>query len=213
MARANRPLPAANNNVYRLKVIGEIEKQVTVTTFFYQDTLPISDVAGTKFSVLADGFQAISPGVELSLLAACSADWKEDQIVIDSPTQKQLAPYVRTVSAPGTGPAGHLPTQMAASLIKRTLFSGQCGRGRWALPGVPSTWCTLSTITTLTEYLAFATAALADITSAGIVFTPILYSANGSAAFPLKDGVAALESVTLNHTLGTSRRRKLGVGI
>jgi hypothetical protein len=198
--------------VYRLKVLGLIENQVTVTSFFYDDNQPIGATARTNAPILKDAFVGLG-GPWIPLLACLSADWKGTSIIIDSPTFPAMAPLVYPVADPGAAPVGHMPTQIAASLIKRTAFKGQCGRGRFALPAVPETWVTLSTINHPDAYDAFANNVVQVLDTQVVPFTPILFSRNGSVANPGKMGVAGLLTVDLNPIVGTSRRRKLGVGI
>src|SRR6516225_11925701 len=151
--RAGRTNPApapALNNVYRVKILGRLREQLTVTTFHYLgDKAVNTPQAIVDFPAVYDAFVAV--GGTLQAFESCvSVDWTGESIVVDSPNNPAAAPYVRVQDpaiVKGTGPTPCLPNQMAASLIKRTQHGGQCGRGRFAIPAVPTVWQAESRVT------------------------------------------------------------------
>lgn len=209
--RSNQRLSTPVNNVYRVKMVGSIEGQLTINVLYYTDQNGVATANPTHQSNL---FAALSlaNGVNAKYAACMSSDWTFTQVVIDCPTSPSLAPYLVVGGTAGTGPSGHEPTEVAFPLIKYTAVKGQCGRGRISFPAVPTTWVTASKVSNTTAHTAFGNIAIAVIAGGGDTFTPVLYSRNGSRAFP-GAGVAPLIGVySLNSLLGTVRRRKIGRG-
>lgn len=210
--RSNIKLPTPVNNVYRVRVLGKIENQLTVSSFFYRDAR-VSQTATTAFLTdLGTGF--IAPGGMLAkYAAACSSDWSVSAIIIDCANLTTLSPLFAAQTGNGGGPATHMPTEVSMPLIRRTAVKGQCGRGRISTPAVPLSWVTASVLSNTAAHTALATQMLSTITQGGEDYTPCLYSRNGSKFAP-GQGVADLISVDLpaGVLVGTTRRRKLNRG-
>lgn len=210
--RRNPNLPALTNDVLRVKIVGQIENQVTVSSFFYRGpTLP-NNCTLADLTDLGTGFVAV--GNMLSkFVAAVSADWTLTAVNIDCPTTPSLAPLITAQTGNGGGPTPHLPTEVAMPLIRQTAVKGQCGRGRLSTPAVPSAWVTASKLTTTGAHLALAGQMELTIVQGGKTYTPVVYSAHGSRVFPIP-GSADITLVSLSTGLlvGTIRRRKIGRG-
>lgn len=208
--RFNAKLPSPTQNVYRSKVYGQIENQMTISTFWWTDSAALGTASLTHMQNLYNAM-VLPAGFLAKYLACLSADFALTEVIIDVPTSPSLAAFTQANTAAGTGPAGHEPSEVAAVIDRYTAFKGQCGRGRVSLPAVPTTWVTASRLTTTTANAAFATQMLAAITSGGDTFTPGLYSHNGSRQQP-GAGFAVLSQTVFDTLLGTIRRRKIGRG-
>lgn len=210
--RRNFNLSALTNDIFRVKVVGFLENQTCVSSFFYKGPSLVNNATQANLTDLGSGFVAAG-GMLLKYLAACSSDYTLSQVNIDCPTTPSLAPLITTQAGSGGGPTPHLPTEMAVVIIKQTAVKGQCGRGRVSIPAVPSAWVTASKLTTVTAHNALAVAMTDAITSGPDTFFPCIYSKAGSRIFPIA-GYAALTLCQLaaGSLLGTVRRRKIGRG-
>lgn len=210
--RRNFNLAALTNDILRVKVVGMLENQVCVSSFFYKGPSLVNNCTQANLTDLGAGFVAAG-NMLTKYLAACSSDYTLSQVNIDCPTTPSLAPLITTQVGSGGGPAGHLPTEMAVVLIKQTAVRGQCGRGRVSIPAVPTAWVTASKLTTVVAHNNLATQMEASITAGADTFFPCIYSAKGSRVFPVP-GYAAITLVQLaaGSLLGTVRRRKIGRG-
>src|ERR1700738_5303354 len=141
--RVNPPLPLATANVWQVSVIGSIENQSTINTFYYWDNAA---------ALISTSEQNISNGWQTALLgpyrACISADWGMQAIKVQCLTSQQRVPLLDTsvVGNAGTAPAGHAPTEVAAIMQRKTNFKGQSGRGRIMLPAVSLTHITGSAL-------------------------------------------------------------------
>lgn len=208
------PAPVALGNVYCVKIIGSVEEQLTVSTFYYmddrqagtasrtdiQELLTLFDAAGKVF----EGFQACVPPTFTT--------HRLEGHVFNMPTLMNVVLPKNEMA--GGVPGVHLPTQMCATLIKRTLLRGKRGRGRLSMPAVPLGWVVNSSLITQDQYLFLAARMEMPLIGIQTQFTPGL----AAVTFPPPDppiprySFVPLDSVTLNPVLGTCRRRKLGVG-
>jgi hypothetical protein len=203
--RNNPPLPAPPANIFQVAALGTVEGQMTVNTFYYWDS-------GEALTALSESaLEAAWVGTYQTPYVACmSSDWALTGYRVSCVTTPTRAPLIASVNAAGTGPAGHEPTEIAAVVLRRTLFRGQCGRGRFSLPAVPTSWVTNSRITTFTAYNAFLTATAANLTSGAHTWIPYLVSHGPRTGRAL--GAAQLVSQQIMSLLGTIRRRKIGRG-
>lgn len=208
--RNNLALPPLTGNVYRVRIFGSIEGQLTISTFYYQDSNAAGTATVTHANNLHTAFVAAG-NVGLTYLACCSVDWSSTYVWIDSPNTPSLAPQPYVFSNTGGGSAGHEPTEVAAVLTRGSASRGQCGRGRVSVPAVPTNVVTASRITGLTAYNALANSMLAVIASGGDTFTPVIFSKNGSRVHSFQ-GASQVTIVTPLGLLGTVRRRKIGRG-
>lgn len=210
--RNNFALAPLTNDILRVKVVGTIESQVCVSSFFYKGPSLLNNCTLANLTDLGSGFVATG-NMLTKYLAAVSSDYVLTNVNIDCPTTPSLAPLITTQVGNGGGPTPHLPTEVCGVLIKQTAAKGQCGRGRLSIPAVPSAWVTASKVTTLTAYFALASQIETAITAGGDTFFPVVYSAKGSRTHPIP-GYAAITLVqpAAGALLGTVRRRKIGRG-
>ncbi len=208
--RNNPSLPVVLNNVWRVRMIGTVEGQLTINTFFYLDTNGPNTGTVTIANSLVTAFMGAG-GVEPLYIACMSADWSLQGYTVDSPNNPFLSTVQGTFGAVGGGPNGHEPTTVGVVISRFSAIKGQCGRGHITLPAVPTAWVTASTLTNTTAHTALANKLSADLVQGGNTFTPCIYSRAGSHYQPQK-GAAAVEAALVRTTLGTVRRRKLGRG-
>lgn len=128
--------------------------------------------------------------------------------------------YVATYTGGTTGSVtgGVYPLEVAVSAVWRTSLKGQHGRGRIQFPNVPLSFVTPGTdpnslnAAGISAYLSALAALNTSITtSLGIWFPVVIQRAIPPAV--LSQRATQIASSTLNHVLGTQRRRKLGRGI
>lgn len=211
--RTNASLPAIplGSNVVCYKIIGAVENQLTVTTFYYMGGvgLPTALQLGTLML-------NISAVLRVLYLNCIAADWTltSERIDIVNVNTVQGQTSITNAGSVGTRVAPHLPTQMAAVILRQCNVKGQHGRGRISLPAISAGDCTESTITLAAEKTALTNLSNAFFTTAtdGInVYIPVI--AQRSPASPrLVTGASALTGARVNLLLGTIRRRKIGRG-
>lgn len=208
--RINTPPNSATFNVYRVAITGTIEGQMTVNLFYYRDQIAIA--TGATLAQMQSLYLGVTGfgGIITDYLASLSSDWLATAIIIDSPTSPALARLYMPSILVGTGPAGHLPTTTAAVITKMSGLKGQCGRGHVALPAVPKTWATESTVTNVTAYNALAGQMAQIQANGGVEFHPVIWS-KGTRLTP-RLGHTDITVCQLRPVLGTVRRRKLGRG-
>lgn len=208
--RQNPKLPTPTSNVYRVRLLGQVEFQLTSNSFYFFDGNPFASTTLTNLQNLSTAIGAAGSLIP-KYAAAISADWHLTNYIIDSPTSPTLAALNVSQITLGGGPAGHEPTEVAAPFIRYSTVKGQCGRGRFSLPAVPTGWVSASNTNNNTAYNALAAEVLVNLTGGADTFHPCIFSRNGSRAFP-GIGVAALSACTYSTLLGTIRRRKIGRG-
>jgi hypothetical protein len=211
--RTNAPLPAVPiaNSVAVFKIVGAIENQLTVNTFYYlggsaaPNTLQIGTLGVNLENLL------------LPLYQACiSADWTMAYSSVDIVDKNTFFGSQRTTSAGlhGTRTAGHFPTEVAMVIARYSLTKGQHGRGRISLPAIALADVTASTITSatlITAQNALAVAMLAVVSDGTNNWSPCI--AQRSTTTPrLVIGASLLQSIRPRLLLGTVRRRKIGRG-
>lgn len=207
--RVNQSLPAATGNVIRYKIICQIESQITISTFWFVDNNAPGSMTSAEQLSIDTALSAVG-NLLPKFFACCSADLVGVATEIDSPNNPLLVTYQSPLVGGGTGPAGHEPTYVSATMARVTDFKGQCGRGRLAIPAVPTAWVTASSLTNLTPYNALAAQMVQNVTAGAATLVPSLYS-RGSRLFKTV-GAAPLNDVAIRPLLGTTRRRKVGRG-
>lgn len=211
--RVNAPLPPPGTKaVIEIAVVGIIEGQRTVNTFYYAGA-PAGSLTGTD---LLNATTAWTAAFLADYRACMSSDWKTIGLTATCLTQ----PTLQTVSSAssgglaGTGPAGHEPNQVAVVISRYTATKGQHGRGRVYLPAVPIAWVTDSSIAIaagINAYDAFAT----DM-GTGMTVTAIAYAASVvQRAGTTPRGIVGVGAITFTFPrllTGTCRRRRVGRG-
>jgi hypothetical protein len=217
MSRANprfrRINPTLNfpvNDIYRMRIRGEIESQLTISTFYFRG--PGAAVSETLAKQTDIATTVVAIGNFVSFYAACcSSDWSATDVLVDCPFLKTLATVQESASTyVGTGPAGHEPTPIAAIIHRQTAVKGQCGRGHVSIPAVPTAWVTKSELNTLINYNALGLLMHSQLTGSLGAYTPVLYSLG--TRISKSPGVSDVVSCTTRALLGTVRRRLIGRG-
>ena len=207
------------NEIFRLRLEGSIEGQLTVTTFHWREfkTLPAN---ATRTQVDALFAEVTNPNGVLDLYeAATGADWSATRIIIDLPTQPKFAPVPYGLTARGgLGPVGHTPTTVAAVLHKLSTFKGRHGRGRVGIPAVPLAWVTGTTINAANQatYQALAGVFGTTLNDGTNEWRPGVLGLDKRTypTTPEKWAFTWVDTVqgTLNPILGNIRRRRPGRG-
>lgn len=207
--RFNPMPPAPTHNIYRVKLGGGVEGQITMNTFYYADE---QTVGTATTSVLIELFNAFTGagGILPVYAAAVSADWSVTFMLIDCPTSPTLSPYTVAPIQSGLGPVGHEPNQVATTIAKKTDWRGQHGRGRISVPALPTSWKTGTQLTTVVQLGNLASKMQTALTGATHTFTPGILARQTGAPNTL--GWAPITSCVVRLILGTCRRRKPGVG-
>jgi len=206
----NFPLPIPTGDVYRVRIYGLIEGQMTCSVFHYMDDLGppgFGDIDGQ--GEILDGINAAG-GLKDKYTAAMSADWQWSKISIDCPTTPSLATQTLNVSGTGSNHPDHAPTFTAVMLQKKTPVKGKCGRGHVSLPGVPVQSILASQVTDLIPYTDLVPVIMAKIIGTTSSYTPGLFSRGIKTA--KKDGFSPYSQVTVRKLLTTVRRRVIGRG-
>lgn len=203
-------LPALNNNLYRVLALGRIEGQVTSTVFYFLDDRPTAIAGPALLDDLLDAL--IAPDGFVDLYAACCAgSFTLERLVGDLPMDERVIPFEREVNRPGQATGTSEPTQIAVTLARYSAVRGRKGRSRVSMPGVPRGKLSGSVVAddlpwiNLTTYLQLGIATPITIFKAA-VFSP------GNLTYQTA-GAAPVVKWVVRTTVGTCRRRKLGVGI
>lgn len=190
---------------------GSIEGQMTINTFYYY-----APVAAPSPTQLVNLETAISTIMFPRIAACVSSDWTCVRELLNVVHRNDLLGVVNVFNAgnAGTRPATHLPTEVAAVVLKKTLLKGQHGRGRISLPAINPADVTASTITNAvlkTNLTNLCTAMLTANSDGTNNWTPCV--ATRSTVTPkLVTNYSLLTVAVPDYVLGTVRRRKLGRG-
>lgn len=204
--RNNQPLAAAAANLFEVAVIGDLEGQTTINTFYYNDGG--ATLNSTSEQTLATAFRT---ALMTLYKAACSSDWTWTGVKVSCLTSPARMPVIDVTGAgAGTGPAGHEPSQIGVVIMRLSGVKGQAGRGRVTIPAVPSGWVTGSLLTTGAAHLSLAGGMLATFVSGAVTYTPMVVSRKNKAGPTL--GAATVLRTTVGSVLGSVRRRKIGKG-
>lgn len=211
--RVNPSLPTVGSTqgVVLYKVVGSIESQLTINTFYYLG--PVNNPTLTQLTTL---LTAISSLIFSNYKACLSADWSLTRETLDVVHRVDINGVISTANVPAAGgrPALHEPTEIAVIILRKSAFKGQHGRGRISLPGISTSDVGASTIigTALPTALVGLRGQMVLTASDGVnTWTPcIAQRTNISPHFI----VAAAPITTTSHNLllGTVRRRKIGRG-
>jgi len=211
--RINPSLPAVGSTqgVALYRIWGAIEAQLTINTFMY--LAPVNNPTQAQLTTLLTSISSIV----FSVYKAClSTDWTLTKETLDVVHRVDINGVVSTANVPSAGgrPAGHMPTEVAVVLNRRTAFKGQHGRGRVSLPAISTADVGASSILG-----AALPTALNNLRSSMLVgasdgansWVPCIgQRTNVSPKFVV--GAAILTAVTFDTLLGTIRRRKIGRG-
>lgn len=208
---ASGPPVLGTATVATYKLYGKLELQMTVTGLSYYS------VSGPPTTLQLGTLMTNISNTMLPLIKACvSADWTVDYERIDVVSNNTTNGQIMTTHAGQTGgrPAGHLPTQMAAVIIKNTNLKGQHGRGRVSLPGIATADVTASTITAAAEITALNAfiAQFVTVMSDGANNWNMCVPQRLAASPRLVANYSLVNGGTLKTLLGTVRKRKIGRG-
>lgn len=207
----NLPLVGANNGVVQYVVQGQIENQMTLSTFMYAAPVPTPTL--TQQTTLLTN---ISNGLFPAYKNLISADWTAVRELLRVVHRNDLS-TVQSVARTGTAggrPAGHAPTEVAGIFLRVTAFKGQHARGRVSIPAVSLTDVTASSwvgVALAALQLLFDSAALATASDGTNTWTPCI-GQRGATPPKLIVGFASVTSYAASTLLGTVRRRKIGRG-
>lgn len=209
--RNNVALPAPPNDVFEVAVLGQIELQSTINTFYYRTD-------GSSLDPLAE--ELIANKVVLDLVPAlinCQAvGYQFLKVRVSCLTKPTRTPGERAAATPLFGAFGgtNLPSTDAVVFVRRTAVRSACGRGRFYLPGVPSSVVTDSQITDAAYITLLGTLVTAYLTPIAVLtvgtITPGLWSKGSRTHKTL--GFAELHDGGFNAVIGTVRRRRIGRG-
>jgi len=206
------PLVGSTNNAVVYKVQGQIEGQMTISTFLYSGQVP-SPTQAQLTALLAN----IHTSLWAAYRSCISVDWATVKERVDVVHRNDISGVDSFASAGsgGTRAAGHLPTEVAIQLIRYSAVKGQHGRGRVSIPGVASADVTGSNIsagTLVTALNALVTQILTSVTD-GSGNTYVSAIGQRSTTSPkLIVGVSPVTRIVVPTLLGTIRRRKIGRG-
>jgi hypothetical protein len=211
--RVNPSLPAVGSTqgVVVYKVVGSIESQLTINTFFYLG--PVNNPTAAQLTALLTSIS----GVIFNNYKAClSADWSLTRETLDVVHRTDINGVQSVANVPSVGgrPALHEPTEIAAVILRKSAFKGQHGRGRLSLPAISTSDVGASSIigTALPTALAGLRGQMLLSASDGVnSWVPcIAQRTNVSPHFIV--AAAQITSTSQNLLLGTIRRRKIGRG-
>lgn len=201
----------AGNGVALVRYFGLIEGQMTINTFMY--SAPQPTISNTQMATLLTN---VNLAILNQYVACLSADWSVVKQTLDLVHRNDVIGVVATTLAgnPGGRPVNHLPSEVAAVLIRYSGFKGQHGRGRLGLPAIAVGDVTFSKITAAAELAALNTLAgamLATASDGSNTWTPCV-GQRALTSPKLVTNFSSLTRVVVNPILGTVRRRKLGRG-
>ena len=214
------PIPLSPiNEVFRVRIIGECEGQLTVNTFAYRE---FKTLAGNGSRAIMDALHielVAANGFLDKYLACLSVDWVGTSIYIDVPTKTDIAPVAYgMVNKVGAGPVGHCPTTVSGVVHKLSTWKGRHGRGRVGLPAVPLAWVLGSKFDPLPvpAYQAFSDAIATALVDGTYDWRPGILGLD-KRTFPADPAKWAYTWVdigegTYNPILGNVRRRRPGRG-
>lgn len=211
--RVSPPLPAVgtSNGVVLYRILGQLEGQMTLTTFYYSAAVPLPTPAQ-----LATLLTNISTALFGAYKGAICVDWSCTSEQLTVVHRNDVAGKISTANAGAVGvrTSPHLPTEVAVVLLRQSAVKGQHGRGRLSLPAVSAGDVTASKIAVASEITALnllASQMLLTVSDGTNTWTPCI-TQRATTPPRLVVGFSALTAVTPNVLLGTVRRRKIGRG-
>jgi hypothetical protein len=212
--RANPPLPVPLNNVYAVSLVGSIDQQETITTYYYQD----QNARGTGQAPMALALR-VAAIIAPAQAAVSASTWSANEVIVRMLTDATTPTTIFSLPAPIPGTvAGQADGTIAAATITRqTAFRGQTGRGHVNLPAVPATAVTadgtsLTAASMLSLGIYANTVFFTALVGGGNTFNPVLASRGTRTQMPKVVGSAPLVTFNIRQLLGTVRRRKIGRG-
>jgi hypothetical protein len=208
---ASLPAIGTTNGAVVYKVIGSIENQMTMNTFYYQAAVPAPTQAQLQ-TLLAN----ISAGLFSFYQNCISSDWVTVRETIDVVHRNDISGQVRTNNAGQLGlrPSTHEPTEVATVVIRYSAIKGQHGRGRVSLPAPSAADVTGSRITgagMLTALTNLQTNMVLSFSDGVNAWTPCIVQRSTTSP-KLVIGSSQIVRTIANLLLGTVRRRKIGRG-
>jgi hypothetical protein len=211
-------IAAAVNDLYEVRIIGEIEGQQTNNVLHFKCVGADTDVELHLILVLLNCFITHMLPVITSSWTLTEVRWKKVGPVLGV---EQIS--VPVGSGAGGGNAAALPSYCSAVVSKRTLTGGRSHRGRMYIAGIPEDQTTGSKLNTEGPFwaalLAFAACVLGafvhpDPAGASNAWDLIVYSRKlGGSAFPFGlAGTTDVREFVPVQQLGTTRSRKVGRG-
>jgi len=212
------PTPSAVNDLWEVRINGEIESQVAVNVLHFQCVGASADVrVGLILKVINCFVTHLLP------VLTSSYTFKSVSYKLVSPSLG--VEFVELATPPGTGggSAAALPSYASAVISKRTPTGGRDHRGRMYIPGIPEDQTNGSAINTGLPLWAGIAAFIACVLSEFVhpdpaggtdIFDLIVYSRKiGGAHFPYGlTGATAVTQLIPLQQLGTTRSRKVGRG-
>lgn len=208
---------AAVNDAFEVRVNGRVEGQATTNVWHFVCT-------GSDPDVLTNLIQLFVQCFVDNLLPVMSAAWSLEDVRWKrvSPTLGPEMVYVPPEAGPGGAAGPALPSLNSAVLSLRTLLGGPSRRGRKYIPAIPEAATTNSTFDTTHAFwlgaIAFAACVLLNFKPGDPPGAPSyavsVYSRKiGGATYPYGfGGFTAVDSITADQVIGTTRSRKLGRG-
>jgi len=212
------PIAAAVNDLFEVRVVGEMEGQETDNVLHFSCVGASSDVELHLIVVFIECFID-------NLLPVLTSSWTLKRVVWKkvSPVLGVEQIYITGMPAAGAGNAAALPSYASAVISKRTPTGGRSHRGRMYIPGIPENATLNSSIDPGGAFWAALLAFCACVISNFVhpdpaggtdLFDLIVYSRKiGGSSFPYGlTGVTAVTQLTPVADLGTTRSRKVGRG-
>lgn len=212
------PIAAAVNDLFEVRIVGQMEGQETDNVLHFKCVGASSDVELHLIVALVTCFVT-------HLLPVLTSSWTLQKVVWKkvSPALGVEQVYQTDMPAPGEGNAAALPSYASAVISKRTLTGGRDHRGRMYIPGIPEDQTTNSNIDPASDLwaglLAFAACMISefyhpDPAGGTDIFDFVVYSRKlGGSSFPYGlTGVTAVSQLNPVAALGTTRSRKVGRG-
>lgn len=207
----NLPLVGASNGVVQYVIQGQIEGQMTLSTFMY--SAAVTTLSLTAAQTLLTN---ISNGLFPSYKNLISSDWTCVRELLRMVHRNDVPTNISTnrFATAGGRPALHEPTEVAGIFNRTSLIKGQHGRGRVSIPAISTADVSASNWTgaaITTNILLFQSAALATASDGTNTWTPCI-GQRGTGSPRLIVGFSPIATVLVNNLLGTIRRRKIGRG-
>ena len=212
--RTNPPLPVVGNSqgVVKYSIRGKLDQQLTITTFMFLG--PNNAPTGAQLTTLLTNIQAaVFPKYGLCV----SSDWGGGNLeTLDVVHRNDIGGVVSGANGGATGnrAAGHMPSEVAAQVIRYTTTKGQHGRGRYSLPGIATadvTGSSISAATLLTAIGNLNTALLGNFSDGTNIWVHCI-GQRSTISPKLVVNAQPVNRFVIPTLLGTIRRRKVGRG-
>lgn len=193
----------AAGDYYRGTVMATLHGQSIQNVFHYRvNTAP----GGDQTAAFSVAFQNIGAAMKEVL----SNEWVFVGCVVQKfyPTPPEYAIWNYTGAGAGEVAENSLPTTVAATITKQTLYAGRLYRGRSFIAGLPVTYDDDSLLSSaaITALTPLATLIGQQISYSGYTFDPIIYHRVGGTH-------TLITQATVRAPLRVQRRREVGRGI